>query len=60
MLQNSTDFNAVLNLADDSVEVTSVESLPDRLNVYVHKKQKFLGFRYRPHGSAKIQVYHGP
>lgn len=38
MFQNNTDFNAVLNLADDSVEVSGVDTFPDGLVVHVQKK----------------------
>lgn len=40
MDQNNTDHNAVLNLADDSVEVISVDPFPDKLIVHVRKKQR--------------------
>ena len=63
MVQDTIDFNAVLNLADDSVEVTSVDSFPDQQIVHVRKKSNICfcpdcGSRCRSKGIRYREINH--
>jgi len=44
MEQDTIDFNAAVNLADDSIEGTGVDSFPDQEIVHVRKKSSICFF----------------
>ena len=63
MIQNNIDFNAVLNLADDSVEVTGVDTFPNGQVVHIQKKKAACfcsecGSRCRSKGIRHREINH--